>query len=59
MTVSNIWMERRDIMEDKKKKEKEQPKKSFIVIRPKDESSIKSLRKSMMAQKSCCRGGVN
>lgn len=52
-------MERRDIMEDKKKKEKEQPKKSFIVIRPKDESSIKSLRKSMMAQKSCCRGGVN
>lgn len=42
---------------DKKKDNKNA--KSLIVIRPKDESSMKTLRRSMMAQKSCCRGHVN
>jgi hypothetical protein len=31
---------------------------SLIVIRPKDESTMKTLRKSMMAQKACCRGSI-
>lgn len=33
--------------------------KSMIVLRPKDESSMTNLRKSMMAKASCCRGSVN
>jgi hypothetical protein len=41
---------------DKKKDNKND--KTFIVIRPKDESSMKTLRKSMMAQQSCCRGSI-
>lgn len=41
------------------KKNDTRNQKTTIVLRPKDETSMKTLRKSMMAQKSCCRGATN